>query len=289
MAFNKIQPEQVQQPTFFSDSGDFNISQTDTGIQLNLSRGITGDFAFSGELLTNGRSVFGLADTGDNFFIQNNRCILFNGSNTQIRGTGNSAFLADGTQISGLNNVALNVNTANFIGGTLSVAARNTAVHGRGITFGSLITGSLVMKDFTASSQSANKPQSLYSNFVSGHHFEVGQNYFANHVNCAQSGIISGRLEVLGSGFLTGQEITTKHYLTGYASGNYVNLFQDQKVDGTKRFQTGFQIPKWIGRGSQAGTTADPATGSLAISGSTLCVYVGGSTWQGVAISGGQI
>ena len=49
MAFNKIQPEQIQLATFFSNSGDIAINQTDTGVRLNLSRGITGNFNFSGE------------------------------------------------------------------------------------------------------------------------------------------------------------------------------------------------------------------------------------------------
>ena len=238
MAFNKIQPEQVQQPTFFSDSGDFNISQTDTGVRLNLSKGLTGEFAFSGSLLTNGRSVFGLADTGDNFFITDNKCMLFNGANTQIRGTGNSAFLANGCQVSGLNNVALNVNATSFIGSSVGVAAENTAIHGRNINFGYGITGSAVMKDFSSTSQTANRNHSLYVNFQSGHFFEGGQSTFAKSVSLAQSGIISGGFEVMGSGFLTGQEITTKHYLTGYASGNYVNLYQNQTIGGEKTITT---------------------------------------------------
>ena len=41
MAFNKIQPEQIQMPTFFSDSGDLNITQTDTGVQINVSKNLT--------------------------------------------------------------------------------------------------------------------------------------------------------------------------------------------------------------------------------------------------------
>ena len=49
MAFNKIQPEQIQLATFFSNSGDIHINQTDTGVKLNLSRLITGNFGFTGD------------------------------------------------------------------------------------------------------------------------------------------------------------------------------------------------------------------------------------------------
>lgn len=295
MAFNKIQPEQIQQPTFFSDSGDFNLSQSDTGVRLNLSKGLTGDFTFTGSLLTNGRSVFGLANTGQNFFITDNNCLLLNGANTQIRGTGNNAFLADGSTISGVNNVAVNVNTANFIGNSAGTAERNTALHGRGITFGSSTTGSVVLKDFTSSSQSATQNHSFYANFESGHFFRGGQASFEKSVGFAQSGVFSGSLEVIGSGFLSGEEIITKDSLESYASGNYADLSQDQTIGGEKtitsqmRFLTGFQIPKWEGTNSQAGPSTAPATGALAISGTTLCVFVGGSSWAGIAISGGTI
>ena len=291
MAFNKIQPEQIQLATFFSDSGDFNITQTDTGVKMNLSKGLTGDFAFTGSLLTNGRSVFGLANTGDNFFITDQNCMLFNGANTQIRGTGNAAFKADGSTISGTNNVALNVNVASFIGSTVGVAQRNTALHGRGINFGYGVTGALIMKDFTSSSQSAPMNHSFTANFESGHYFEVGQTYFNQNVSLAESGVVSGDLSVFGSGFLTGQEITTNHYLTGYTSGNFVNRHGDQAISGEKtidstmRFNTGFQLPAYTGTVQGAGTTAAPATGALAISGHTLYVNVGGS-WAGIAISG---
>ena len=69
MAFNKIQPEQIQLHTFFSDSGDLRFTQTNTGVKVNLSRNITGDFNFTGQFKTNGKSVFGLANTGNNIMI----------------------------------------------------------------------------------------------------------------------------------------------------------------------------------------------------------------------------
>jgi len=292
MAFNKIQPEQIQMPTFFSDSGDLNITQAGTGIQINLSKGLTGDYAFTGSLLTNGKSVFGLANTGTNFFLTEKNCMLFNGSNTQIRGTGNSAFLADESTISGVNNAALNVYGANFNGIADGTSQRNTALHGRNIIFGSSITGSLIMKDFTTSTQMAPANHSFTVNFESGHFFEIGNTYFGNSISSEYSGIFSGDVEILGSGILTGYEIVNTHYLTGYTSGNFVNRCGDEAITGQKtivdcmRFQTGFQLPAYTGTVQGAGTATAPATGALAISGHTLYVNVGGS-WAGIAISGG--
>ena len=295
MAFNKIQPEQIQQPTFFSDSGGLNIEQTDTGIRINVSPNLTGTFNYSGTLLTNDKAVFGLPNTGTNKFTVNSGNLLFLGSNTQIGdGTNdydNVGILANSSQISGINNVILNGANITFNTGSKN----NTALAGNTITFTRHATGSVIIKDsLPSTSQTANHPQSLYINFGSGHFFERGRTYFSTHASFNDSGIFSGGLEVLGSGFLSGQEITTKHYLTGYASGNYVNLYGDQNVGGEKtitecmNFATGFQLPAYTGTAQGAHIGVTIATGLLAISGHTLYVCVGGTepTWAGIPISG---
>jgi hypothetical protein len=287
MAFNKIQPEQIQMATFFSDSGGLNIVQTETGVRINISENQTGDFIFTGILKTNGKSVFGLADTGDNFFISENDNMLFLGSNTQIRGTGNVGIYADRSSISGSHNMAINVNSANFF----PSGEQNTAVHGYGITFPKSVTGSLAMKDWTSTSQAVHQNHSFYCNFQSGHFFEGGQTLFDKSVSFGESGIVSGDLEVLGGAILSGSTFVNQFYLTGYASGNYANLYTDQLVSGEKtidgcmRFNTGFQLPAYTGTVQGAGTTVSPATGALAISGATLYVFLGGS-WAGIGISG---
>ena len=298
MAFNKIQPEQIQMPTFFSDSGGLNIAQTDTGIRINVSPNLTGTFNFSGLLTINDKAVFGLANTGDNKFKFQSGNILFLGSNTEI-GDGpndhdNVAILANNSNISGIANVILNAANITFNTGS----EHNTVLAGNTITFTKYATGSVVLKDnLVSSSQSVNQPESLFVNFGSGHFFERGRTYFSTHASFNDSGIFSGGLEVLGSGFLSGQEITTKHYLTGYASGNYTNLFGDQDIGGEKtitncmRFETGFQLPAYTGTAQGAHIGVALATGLLAISGHTLYVCVGGTTddvpkWAGIPISG---
>ena len=288
MAFNKIQPEQVQQPTFFSDSGDLNISQTDTGIQLNVSKNLTGNFSFTGDLLTNSKPVFGLAQTGNNFFIQANDTTLFHGTNTQIRGTGNMALMARASQISGLDNSALNVTSLGMLGDESSVATSNTAICGRGITFAKNVTGSVVLKDFTSSSQFANTNHTYYSNFESGHFFEGGDAHFDKSVSFGESGIFSGNLNVIGGAVLSGTSFVNDFYLQKYSNG-------ERNITGTQIYETGFKLPAYtqvnqgahfIGLG-----TSSIATGALAISGHTLFVCVGGTSdnvpkWAGIAISG---
>lgn len=277
MAFNKIQPEQIQLHTFFSDSGDLRFTQTNTGVKVNLSRNITGDFNFTGQFKTNGKSVFGLANTGNNIFNVDTGNLLFQGSNTKI-GAGpndgnNIAIMADSTNISGRNNFVLQGHSVSFLTGS----QKNTAL-GRNITFPTESTGITVLKDQKADGITVDVSESLYVQYASGHNFRVGPNFFDGAASFNASGIFSGNIEVLGDAFLSGSTIVNQEYLERHAGGS-------QKISGTYVYETGFQLPKWGGASSTAGTTAHPATGALAISGQTLCVFVGGS-WCGIEISG---
>tara|TARA_Y100000004_G_C8855822_1_gene386789 strand:- start:118 stop:951 length:834 start_codon:yes stop_codon:yes gene_type:complete len=277
MAFNKIQPEQIQLHTFFSDSGDIRFTQSATGVKTNLSRDLTGNFSFTGDLLTNGKSVFGLANTGDNHFETLSGNLLFQGSNTDLGASvddgDNVAIIANNCDVSGKGNLLLNAENIDFVG----FSNKNTAL-GKNISFGSDITGSFAMKDMESPSFSVDLNHSLFVNFASGHHFRGGENYFDNAASFNDSGIFSGNLEVLSDAILSGSTIVNESMLNA----------NRRKVTGTLIFETGFQLPIWQGNSSTAGTTANPATGALAISGRTLCVFVGGS-WAGVNISGAGI
>ena len=292
MAFNKIQPEQIQMPTFFSDSGGLNITQTNTGIQINLSQNLTGNYAFTGSVLIDGKGVFGLANTGNNSFDVTSGNVLLMGSNTEIGQDSNNGYnvcvFADSSSVSGINNSILNGLNITFRTGTL----RNTALAGNNIIFQKTATGSVGLKDTLASSTlSIENPQSFYANFASGHFFEEGKTYFGSSISSNASGIFSGDIEILGSGILTGYAVVNTHYLTGYTSGNFVNRCGDEAITGQKtivdcmRFQTGFQLPAYTGTVQGAGTATVPATGALAISGHTLYINVG-DAWAGIAISG---
>jgi len=264
MAFNKIQPEQIQLATFFSDSGDIRIGQLDTGVKLNISRGLTGDFAFTGQLLTNGKSVFGLANTGNNNFNVDSGNLLFQGTDTDLADGPNDGFnvaiIANNSEVSGKNNLIINGYNADFQTGT----QQNTAI-GKNITFTQTATGCVAIKDTkSASSLTVSEPNTMHLQFDSGFFFEDGDVNVAANLKSDNSGVFSGNLEVLGSSFIRGN-----------------STFTD-----TARFETGFAIPLWSGNSSIAGTAAAPATGALAISGTTLLVYVGASQWGGIAISG---
>jgi len=276
MPFNKIQPEQIQMPTFFSDSGDLNISQvSDTGVQINVSKDLTGDFSFSGALLTDGREVFGMPNNIDsNAFESKSGNLLFKGINTEIGADANNndnlALYSINGDISGVRNVVVRGSNITFNTGSQD----NVVLAGNSITFTQEATGCVAIKDSSsATSLIVDKQQSLNIHFRSGTYINQGNTYVGQSLSVQSSGTISGGLRCLGGCFFSGisefggqsaQESTTFH--------------------NTARFKTGFALPIWSGHGSQAGTATIPATGALAISGNKLCVFVGGS-WGGIDIT----
>ena len=264
MPFNKIQPEQIQLATFFSDSGDLNITQTDTGVQMNLSKNLTGNFAFTGQVLTNGKRVFGLGHTGSNVFDPDSGNLLFLGGSTEmgqdVNNFNNIALLTQGSNISGINNVAINTKSTIFQTGSQN----NTIVAGNSVTFGKVATGSAVIKDSAATSLTVNDQNTLTVQFANGHFFEAGDNYFEGAASFNASGIFSGKLDVLSDATLSGSTIVNEGLLNG-----------DRTITGTQRLDTGVAIPLWSGNKSQAGIAVAPATGALAISGATLLIQTG--------------
>ena len=276
MAFNKIQPEQIQLHTFFSDSGDLNIVQSNTGVQMNLSRNLTGDFSFTGDLSNNGRRVAQLASTENNIFDPDKGNFLFLGSNTDI-GDGandydNFAISSNNSSISGINNAVFRANAITFNAGS----QENVCLAGHGITFSPTATGNTVLKDdLSSTSLTVTTQHSFHAQFASGYFFNGGDVNIDNSLIVEDSGIFKGTLDVLSDAILSGSTIVNEELLNG-----------ERTITGTQVYETGFQIPRWLGPTSVAGSPAAPATGALAISGSTLYVYKGLGAWGGIHISG---
>jgi hypothetical protein len=279
MAFNKIQPEQIQLHTFFSDSGDLNIVQSNTGVQMNLSRNLTGDFSFTGDLSNNGRRVAQLASTENNIFDPDKGNFLFLGSNTDI-GDGandydNFAISSNNSSISGINNAVFRANAITFNAGS----QENVCLAGHGITFSPTATGNTVLKDdLSSTSLTVTTQHSFHAQFASGYFFNGGDVNIDNSLIVEDSGIFKGTLDVLSDAILSGSTIVNEELLNG-----------ERTITGTQVYETGFQIPKWLGATSVAGSAAAPATGALAILGSTLYVYKGLGAWGGIHISGAII
>ena len=284
MAFNKIQPEQIQLHTFFSDSGDLNIVQSNTGVKMNLSRNLTGDFSFTGDLSNNGRRVAELASTVNNTFDSDKGNLLFLGSNTEI-GDGpndydNFAISSNNSYISGINNAVFRANAVTFNTGS----QENVCLAGHGVTFNKSATGNAVLKDsLSTTSMTIATQHSFHAQFASGYYFKGGDVVIDNSLTVEDSGIFRGTLEVLSDAILSGSTIVNEELLTGYANG-------ERTITGTQVYDTGFSLPRWLGHAMKAeNSDGVESTGALAVSGATLLVYVGEVNgtqygWGGVPI-----
>ena len=207
--FTKIQPEQIQLPTFFSNSGDFAIVQnTDTGINLNLSRNLTGDFDITGSFSVNSRGLLTTDET--NLFSSESGNSALGGSDNVVSGSYCSAVASRLSTINGVNNVDLNGSSSIFHSGSKD----NVLIGGANCIFDSGVTGAAIFSDkYSSTSDRGN--HSAVINFNSGlfienkTHFE--DNFF---VSSTASGVFSGDLNVLGVGYLTGSRIASERFTT---------------------------------------------------------------------------
>jgi hypothetical protein len=200
MAFTKIQPQQLQLPTFTSPSGDFSFTDLSTGIQINLDRTITGPMVIT-ELKTSAETTI-LTVADNNSFSENSICIA--GVNNRVSGDNN--VLLNGrstTEFSGSFNTLVNGKSVNFG----ASGQQNTILGGDGVSFADQVTGSVILADHeTAVTNSTN--HSLMVSFESGVTFQNGDVQFngdnanfSSHlkVDSSHSGIFSGNCSIGGA------------------------------------------------------------------------------------------
>lgn len=200
MAFTKIQPQQLQLPTFTSPSGDFSFTDLSTGVQINLDRDIVGPMIIT-ELRTSAeRTILTVAD--NNSFSESSICIA--GLNNVVSGDNN--VLLNGrstTEFSGVFNTLVNGESVNFG----ASGQKNTILGGNGVSFGDQVTGSVILADHeTAVTNSTN--HSLLVSFESGVTFQNGDvqfngdtTYFSSHfsVDASHSGVFNGNTRFEGT------------------------------------------------------------------------------------------
>jgi|TARA_R110002020_G_scaffold89952_2_gene219454 hypothetical protein len=216
MPFNKIQPEQIQLATFFSSSGDISINQTDTGVGLNLSREITGDFYLTGHssnpFVINKRPVFSMPITGTNTIDDfTSGTFVFNGAGNTVSGTRNMVINGASNVFTGnsVDNVVLNGASSDFGSGTNSC----TSLAGDGSDFANQTTGAVIITDATTSTPASISNHSMLVDFDSGTFFQGSPTRFLTDVNVASaaSGLFSGNLGVLGNSFMGTATVITRH------------------------------------------------------------------------------
>lgn len=292
MPFNKIQPEQVQMPTFFSNSGDILFDQSlDTGVKLNISRGLTGEFNITGQVTVNSAPVLAMANTGTNTYLgrkqgsdgtESGQFILL-GENNTISGVNDIIVNGVNTLMSGDHNVSLNGNSQTFGINT----AGCTVLAGDLASFNGGVSGAVIIKDTKPSSSlTANTDNTLNIQFSSGTYFHDGAVYFLGGSDIVQdsngSGFFSGDLNVLGKSFVTGSYAATE----SWTSGNFLDISGNiaQEVTGQKTFRDDagllFQLPSFQANAGEAWTAL---SGQIAMSGKQFMVRRHDGNWTGIS------
>ena len=283
MAFKKIQPEQLQMPTFFSDLGDIKLGQTATGIKMDVSRNLTGTFHITGDLYINRLPVVRSAETGSNTYVPDDGGLVINGEENWLVGTDNICINGSDNDISGNSNISLNGNEQFFGTGTLSCLGV-----GGMATFPNDTTGSVIFTDSLGVSTTSYGNNIFNIDFDGGTFLDGGDVVFQTNLTAttAASGLFSGDFSVLGDSYLTGYKVSTTHDVTGLLSGeNFVNVGavgSQQTVVGQKKFTTGIlhAMPYWRDLYNDATTMS----GQFAMSGENLIFKREDGTWTGIAM-----
>ena len=215
MPFTKIQPQQLQLPTFTSPSGDFSFSDLSTGFQINLSRDIDGPINFNTEVTVDNNALLTTSSTNS-----------FSSSSIALGGEGNVVSGSNNVLVNGLNNTDISGSYNVLVNGTQvdfgASGQNNTILAGKSSSFSDQITGSVILADHeTTVTNDTN--QSLVISFESGINFRNGDvkfengdaifesdayfsgndAYFDTHlrVNQNHSGIFSGNIKVGGTAY----------------------------------------------------------------------------------------
>jgi len=189
MAFTKIQPQQLQLPTFTSPSGDFSFTDLSTGVQINLDRELGGAVNFTHGATVKTRPIITTSSTNS---IADD-CFVLGGSDNEVTGLNNVIINGNlNTNVSGNFNTLLNGTQANFG----ASGQQNTILAGRLAAFADQTTGAVILADHEGSSTNSTN-HSLLVSFASGTTIEGGDVDFNSHlkVDSSHSGIFSGNCE----------------------------------------------------------------------------------------------
>lgn len=205
MAFTKIQPQQLQLPTFTSPSGDLSFTDLSTGVQVNLQRSISGPITIT-ELSVSSSETLLTTPVSNSF---SDTSISLAGTNNTVSGSNN--VLVNGTSttdFSGTFNTLLNGESVSFG----ASGQNNTILAGNGVSFDDQITGSVILADHENTVTNSTN-HSLLISFASGTTFENGDVqfngddvYLSSHLNVdsSHSGIFSGNLKTEGNANIQG-------------------------------------------------------------------------------------
>jgi len=203
MAFTKIQPQQLQLPTFTSPSGDLSFSDLSTGIEINLSRNISGPININ-DLTVDSSEVLKLPSSSS----VSSTSVVLAGTNNTVTGTNNVVINgSSNSEISGSFNVLINGTSVDFG----ASGQNNTIIAGDAASFSDKITGSVILADHETTINNDTN-HSLIVSFASGVTFENGDVQFNGgrvfldsnlRVDSSNSVLFSGDFQVDGNTYFS--------------------------------------------------------------------------------------
>ena len=182
-------------PTFFSNSGDLIFSDLVTGLRVNLSRNLTGNFDITGDLTLNSRSFL---QTDSTLSFDPNSGMLLGGTNTAVSGEYNFVVNGQNNTVRGSNNTVLFSIDSEFEDG----CDKNILIGGDTITFVSGVTGSVLIAD-DRSIRTVDQSHKLIIDFQSGQRFINNTVFetntvFENNIDVTGNADVGGDFTVIG-------------------------------------------------------------------------------------------
>jgi len=298
MAFNKIQPQQLQLPTFFSESGNLLFTNNSTGMTVELNANITGPVDFNNGLT-----------------IENGKQLVTSSDGTTIQGTGNAAVGNSGSlTLSGMYNSVVGGTTSSMKGEYnvfinnhgLSLGLNttaNTVVGGDVVIIDDAITGSvgLFSNSFT---ERFDRNETVYIGGLSGIRFASSGLFesdvlFDTDVYVKEDATVSGDLHVSGETRLTGAlNVGARAYLNSLFVENVSTFGEiaDFEVGFTSQDTAHFAAQMYSSDGITASgdsifSGSTTMLGETIISGTDRLVISGAGTeiYGDVAFAGGTV
>ena len=240
MNFTKIQPQQLQLPTFFSNSGDLVFSDLVTGLRVNLSRDLVGNFDITGGLTVNSR---GLLQTDTTLDFDPNSGMLVGGTNSTVTGQYNFVVNGDNNTVNGQNNTVLFSTNSTFE----DDSSKNVLIGCDTVTFASGVVGSALMGDDTAI-RTVNQSRKLIIDFASGQRF-INDTVFEDNIDVSGiatfngSAIFQDNVNITGNLTISGNKVTRFLDITGASGAN--TIIENDNIasgDGVLRIKVGSKI-----------------------------------------------
>jgi hypothetical protein len=211
-----------------------------TGLRVNLSRDLVGNFDITGGLTVNSR---GLLQTDTTLDFDPNSGMLVGGTNSTVTGQYNFVVNGDNNTVNGQNNTVLFSTNSTFE----DDSSKNVLIGCDTVTFASGVVGSALMGDDTAI-RTVNQSRKLIIDFASGQRF-INDTVFEDNIDVSGIAIFNGsaifqdNVNITGNLTISGNKVTRFLDITGASGAN--TIIENDNIasgDGVLRIKVGSKI-----------------------------------------------